>query len=195
MTPLWAILALMRAWINKIFPESSILPYHSFSKPVYLLRAHDSLHPPLTVTWEWRIFCKHSPDERRKWKLCLPYYLINHSLTYSMLIHSNIMKICMSFWQIYYIQRSIFCLDQQQTQYEPFQLSCPSQRPTSIGALGLLNVAPILCHVVTSKCSNIYTYLLHLEESYAGAHDFIHVVSALFGQHQGVVNVMSVVQV
>jgi hypothetical protein len=36
MTHLLAILASMSAWINKIIPESSIVPYHIFSSPVSL---------------------------------------------------------------------------------------------------------------------------------------------------------------
>jgi len=33
MTNLLPILALMGSWINKITPESSIVPYYSFSAP------------------------------------------------------------------------------------------------------------------------------------------------------------------
>jgi len=41
------------------------------------------------------------------------------------------------------------------------------------------------------KALNIQAELLHLEELYAGVHVFIQVLSAPFGQNQGVVNVMS----
>jgi len=48
MSHLLAILALMRAWINKITPESSIVHYHSFSMPVSLLCVPNS---PSSITY------------------------------------------------------------------------------------------------------------------------------------------------
>jgi len=41
------------------------------------------------------------------------------------------------------------------------------------------------------KCSNFQIEFEHLEEPYAGAHDFIQIESATYGQHQGLVNVTS----
>jgi hypothetical protein len=48
MTHLLAILASPCAWIKRITPESSIVPYHSFSAPAFLLALPNSLSPPLT---------------------------------------------------------------------------------------------------------------------------------------------------
>jgi len=80
MTHLLAILASMSAWIHKITPESSTVPYHILSTPVStrvsLLRIPNSLPPPLTATLLWRIFCRHGPrwtHEKEVMLTILPY--------------------------------------------------------------------------------------------------------------------------
>jgi len=72
-----AVLAMTSDWINKITPESSIVPYHSFLMPVSLLCIWNALSPLVTTTFLWISFRRHGPDECMNGKLCLRYCLID----------------------------------------------------------------------------------------------------------------------
>jgi len=126
---LLAIWALTTASINKITPESSIIPYHSSSMPLSFLCISNSFPPPLSVILFRRIFYQHGPDECMEWKLCLPYGLTGSLLCRSIIIEWNVMKIHVSFWRICHIWQFIFLLNWQQTECEQLQLSCYSQGP------------------------------------------------------------------
>ena len=84
-----------------------------------------------------------------------------------------------------HIRRLIILLHRYVTQYDPLQLS--SHSSSSPDSPGCMNAMPC-AHL---KWSSIHALLLRIEESYAGARIFIHILSAPFGQHRGLINVAS----
>ena len=158
MSHLLAILALMRAWINKITPESSIVHYHSFSMPVSLLCVPNS---PSSITY-CNIVVKAILQTQPRWPHerevmftilpCWPLTVLQHPNTIEYRENPCVLLADIPHMEIHISPRSII-----NSNLESFQLSHHSQGSNQIYlVLQILNATPIAMLCGHRKCSNFH---------------------------------------
>jgi len=177
MTHLLAILALTCAWIHKITPESSIIPYLIFCPPVPPSVYLSFVYQILSLLHHLQHCCEgYSADmaQRNTWKGCHPYDIP--------LLTANIAA---ASWYNR-LSRIYVCPSGRYTSSGDSLFSSIhntlSMNPCNSGithrVLQILNSAPILCHAVTSNARAL-TQNDFVERSHMLRHMFLFRFSVL----------------
>jgi len=150
MTHVIVILALMSAWIHKITPESSIIPYHCFTTPGSLCVYPSLVYQIISLLHRqqhcWEGYSAHSA-QMNTWKGSYAYNIALLTANLAAVSWYNTLS-----W-IY------MCPSSGYTTYEDSYFSSidiklsrnPRNSAVTHQVLQILHAAPILCHAVTSN--------------------------------------------